>query len=260
MSARVKTALIALPVVLAVLFFGGRILFGLVIAAVAVLGAREYAGIAGGGGNALDDVFVPLWAGVLVLGFLAPSTELPGELLALGSLVYLAVWIMGKGPGEDTLRRWASTLGAWVFVGLFLGHLVWVRSHGVGPVLFLSVLIWTGDTAAYYVGSAFGRRKLAPAVSPGKTVEGAAASVVASALMAFFLARVLELPHAPAASLFFGVAINVAAQLGDLAESLLKRCGGVKDSGALFPGHGGMLDRVDAFLLAGPVYALFLRL
>jgi phosphatidate cytidylyltransferase len=137
---------------------------------------------------------------------------------------------------------------------------VLLRSHGVAPVLFLAVLIWSGDTAAYYAGRAFGTRRLAPAVSPGKTVEGAVASVGASAVAAFLLAFFLDLPHGPFASVLVGIAVNVAAQLGDLAESLVKRCAGVKDSGTLFPGHGGMLDRADAFLLAGPVYALLLRL
>ena len=111
-------------------------------------------------------------------------------------------------------------------------------------------------TAAFYGGTAFGAHRLAPAVSPKKSVEGA----VASAATALFLGLVLPLPHSAGTSLGLGVALDVAAQTGDLAESLLKRCAGVKDSGSLFPGHGGVLDRVDSFLLALPLYASCLQL
>lgn len=259
-SARVKTALVAGAGVLAILFFGGELLFALLVAATAAIGAREYVALAGGGSEKLEALFVPLWAGVVALGFLAPSGELPGELLGLGAFLYFGVSIIDLGPREDTLRRWAAAVGAWVVGGLFLGHMVRIRSYGVAPVVFLSAIVWTGDTAAYYVGRAVGSRPLAAAVSPKKTVEGAVASVAGGALAAFVLALFLPLPHGAFASLLLGVVLNLAAQTGDLAESLLKRCAGVKDSGALFPGHGGMLDRADAFLFAAPLYALLLRL
>jgi phosphatidate cytidylyltransferase len=117
-----------------------------------------------------------------------------------------------------------------------------------------------GDTAAYYVGTAFGTHSLAPSVSPKKSVEGALASLAAGTIGAAFIALILPLPHSFWTSLVVGVGLNAAAQVGDLAESLIKRCAGVKDSGTLFPGHGGVLDRVDGFLFSLPLYATFLTM
>src|SRR5262249_37993583 len=148
-----------------------------------------------------------------------------------------------------------------------------------GPLylLFLMLLVWVGDVAAYYVGRAFGRHKLAPRVSPGKTWEGSAASVLCAVIVglllfhrinpiAAFLSSVHLLssqkltscssPFLAAPIWFvvaFAAAVNVAAQVGDLVESALKRGAGVKDSGSLLPGHGGVLDRIDALLFALPV-------
>lgn len=260
MSQRVKTGLALLFGFLAVLFFGGDVVFALAVAALAAVGAREYQTMLAPAANPVEAAFVPLWAAAVVLGFLARSGAVTSAVLGVGAIVYFAGWIAGPGPGPDTLRRWGAALGAVVFVGVFLGHAVWVRRHGFGPVLFLGCVVWAGDTAAYYAGTAFGTHPLAPAVSPKKSVEGAAASVAASAAIALVLGLLLPLPHGAAASLALGVVLNVAAQLGDLAESLLKRCAGVKDSGSLFPGHGGVLDRVDGFLLALPLYASYLQL
>jgi phosphatidate cytidylyltransferase len=138
------------------------------------------------------------------------------------------------------------------------------ESNGPSLVIFLLCVVWAGDTAALYVGRAWGRRKLAPTLSPNKTWEGSLGSVAGSLLAAgalLGLAALLELWGS--ARLYYpddvwywqllAVLVNVAAQLGDLAESALKRSAGVKDSGDLLPGHGGILDRIDALLLAAPV-------
>jgi len=256
---RVRTALIATPVVLAILFLGGKLVFALLVAVIAALGAREYLELAAPGTAGFEAVLVPVWSALVVLGFLGSSAALPGGILALGALVYFGIWIAGPGPTEETFRRWSAAAGAWVLVALFLGQLVRVRAVGMWPVFFLAAIVWSGDIAGYYVGSAFGRRLLAPKVSPKKTVEGALASVLAGAGVALLFALLTPVPHSPAGSLLLGIALNAAAQIGDLAESLLKRCAGVKDSGSLFPGHGGVLDRVDAFLLSAPLYALLLH-
>ncbi|GAB4260879.1 MAG: phosphatidate cytidylyltransferase [Deferrisomatales bacterium] len=259
-SSRVKTALVAAPVFLGILFFGGPVLFGLLVAVGAAVGVREYGRIVGGPEDLLEETFLAGWAGVIALGFLAATPELPTALLAGGALLYLLAWIVGTGPAEATLGRWGRAIGGWVWVAFFLGHAVWVRRHGISPVVFVIAVVWAGDTAAYYVGSAWGSRPLAPRVSPNKSLEGAGASLVAAAALALALGALLPLPHGPWASLLLGVALNAVAQVGDLAESLLKRCGGVKDSGHLFPGHGGILDRIDGFLFALPLYAAALSL
>jgi phosphatidate cytidylyltransferase len=136
--------------------------------------------------------------------------------------------------------------GAWRCAALLRGIDVWW-------LMFALAINWVGDTFAYYFGRAFGRHKMAPLISPGKSWEGAAASVVAAvALGGWFLHwRFPSLALAPAVAMC--VAANVAGQLGDLAESAIKRGAGVKDSGTLLPGHGGWLDRVDSCLFSAPV-------
>jgi phosphatidate cytidylyltransferase len=250
--------LVAGAIFLAVLCFGGEVLFCVLMAAIAVVGMREYGRIANPSAMTLDVAFGASWAGVLVLGFCDASRVMPGLLLAVGSIAYLGAWMAGAGPREDLIRRWGALIGGWVFVALFLGHAVWVREHGISPVLFLAAIVWFGDTAAYYVGSAIGSTPLAPLVSPKKSVEGAVASLLAGAFAAAVTGLLLPVPHSLGMSLLLGVVLNAAAQLGDLAESLFKRCGGVKDSGSLFPGHGGILDRLDGFLFSLPLYAAFL--
>lgn len=259
MSARVRTGLLLFALFLAVLFFGGQVVFALAVAGLVAVGAREYQLIASPAAGGLEAFFIPLWAGAVSLSFLGGSGA-PAAALALGALLYFAGWIFGSGPAPDTLRRWGGGLGAVVVVGYLLGHAVVVRRHGLAPVFFLGAVVWVGDIAAYYVGSAFGERRLAALVSPKKSVEGAVASLAAAAATALVFGLLLPVPHGPLASALLGVALNVAAQLGDLAESLLKRCAGVKDSGTLFPGHGGVLDRLDGFLFALPLYASFLQL
>ena len=245
-------------VFLGVLYVGGEILFAVLVALASVLGVREYLDIVCPETGPAERAFSPLWAGAVVLGFLSGSQAFPGALVAVGSLVYFLGWIVGPGPSATTLKRWGATVGSWIFVAFFLGHAVWVRRHGAGPVVFAAMTVWSGDIAAYYVGTAFGTHRLAPSVSPKKSVEGAVASIGASLLVALVLGAVLPLPHSLFATCLLAAVINVAAQIGDLAESLLKRCGGVKDSGALLPGHGGVLDRIDGFVLSLPIYAALL--
>jgi phosphatidate cytidylyltransferase len=260
MNARVKTALVAGPICLALLLFGGTTLFGVFVAAVAAVGVAEYSKIAWPQVNPLETAFLSGWGAVVVLGFLCTSPVLPGACLVVGALVYLGAWIVGRGPAPETFGRWGAAIGGLVFVAYFLGHALWVRRYGISPVLYVFAVVWAGDTAAYYVGRAIGSHALAPLVSPNKSVEGAVASVVAGAFAAGIVGLILPVPHSAAASLVLGVVLNATAQLGDLIESLFKRCAGVKDSGGLFPGHGGVLDRVDGFLPVLPIYAAFLSL
>ena len=130
-------------------------------------------------------------------------------------------------------------------------------------VLYPLILTWTSDTAAYFVGRALGKRKLIPSVSPGKTVAGAVGALIASIVVSWLYARFV-LPHFARLSMlhwqaiWFGAVMSVAVQIGDLAESLIKRDARVKDSSHLIPGHGGVLDRIDSLLFAIPVaYLVF---
>jgi phosphatidate cytidylyltransferase len=146
-----------------------------------------------------------------------------------------------------------------LFIGWGLSHLVilYGLEHGPTSTLLFCLVLWSGDIAALYVGRSVGRRPMVPTISPGKTWEGALGGLVGSLLVAILSAWLLSLPMTVYQSLLFGLLISCAAQIGDLAESLLKRYIGVKDSGSLIPGHGGILDRLDSFCLAAPAAAYF---
>ena len=157
----------------------------------------------------------------------------------------------------------ALVLMGFLYVPLLLSHLIMIRMlpHGVPWLFLIMVIVMTGDSAAFYVGSSFGRTKLYPAVSPKKSVEGSLGGLAGSVIGAL-LSRALFFPELTVVDcIATALLLGVLGQLGDLFESLIKRSCGVKDSGVIFPGHGGILDRLDSILFAGPAafyYAYFL--
>jgi len=255
---RVVTALFLVPVcVYSALFAPWWLFFG-VVALVALLCMREYAGI--------TESFAPLGylAGILIL--LAPLREV-ALILILSTLAAMCLPLSAGSLEKGTTRAAALVLG---IVYIFGSWKTAILLHDSAPqpaafgastghhLLMFGLLVnWIGDTGAYYVGKNFGRHKLAPAVSPGKTWEGAAASAVTGVIFGLIY---LPLAIKGTSILLAGslaLAASVAGQVGDLAESAIKRGAGVKDSGSLLPGHGGMLDRVDSSMFALPVlYAI----
>ena len=192
-------------------------------------------------------VLIPL---VVWLILASPPWALIAAMVAVGLLALREVVQIGKNVFVSALGGAIYIGGAWVCA---------FRLRIVNPhwLLFAFLLCWAGDTAAYYVGKNFGRHKLAPKISPGKTWEGAVASVAGGVLAGAIYAHYL-IPAAPLGLVvIFGAAGNIAGQIGDLVESAYKRWGGVKDSGSSLPGHGGWLDRIDSSLLSVPmVYAI----
>jgi phosphatidate cytidylyltransferase len=171
----------------------------------------------------------------------------------------LGLGLSKGGSLERVLPGSSATLLGLIYIPATLGLLVAVRSNVALAggahhwIFFFLLVVWLGDTGAYYVGRTLGRHKLAPRVSPKKTVEGSVGGLLGNALAAL-LSKKIFLPGASLASLLvLGGIIGVASQLGDLAESALKRGAGVKDSSNLLPGHGGLLDRIDGILFAAPV-------
>jgi phosphatidate cytidylyltransferase len=191
--------------------------------------------------------------------------------LSLSLLVYCAF----RSPVERVMADASASIFCLLYVGLTLIALPALREQTNGPslVAFLLCVVWAGDIFALYVGRAWGRLKLAPALSPNKTWEGALGSLAGSLLAAGGLLGLehlfttqwdkvwLSYPENLWYWMGLAVLVNVAAQVGDLVESALKRSAGVKDSGSLLPGHGGVLDRIDALLFAAPVlwYALVIQ-
>lgn len=159
----------------------------------------------------------------------------------------------------------AAGVFALAYITLPMSLLVFIRamdSQGGGRLIFLLIVVWSGDIFAYFVGKAVGRHKMSPRISPKKTWEGAAASILASSILGTWYYRYAITEHAHrmplAGVVLLCVVLNIAAQLGDLVESAIKRGADVKDSGSILPGHGGMLDRIDAMLFAAPVLWLYL--
>jgi phosphatidate cytidylyltransferase len=185
----------------------------------------------------------------------------PLDLVLLTSVIVIGALAVGSGqPGPAILRDAAATVFPIAYIGLPLGAIAAVRTiAGREAVLLLMLTIVVSDSAQYYTGRAFGRTALAPSISPKKTREGAIGGVLfGTGAMAFGGSWLF--PDAPLALLILCAATVVALGIvGDLFESLLKRSAGVKDSSALIPGHGGILDRIDSWLFAAPVYYAFVR-
>jgi phosphatidate cytidylyltransferase len=236
-------------------------------AAAAAQAASEMAGLAAAAGVTVPSGFMALSAASVTTAFAmhdATSGIGGGDALApvlLAMVVGAGVVTLASGPPSPaTLTRAAVMCMTPMYVGLPIGALVWIAlSAGPHALTWLIVVIGASDSAQYYSGRAFGRRKLAPAVSPAKTVEGALGGLAAAAIAAP-LAGAWWLPGTslPAAAVL-GLLLAAFGMAGDLFESLLKRSAGVKDSSALIPGHGGLLDRLDSYLFSAPCFYVFLR-
>jgi len=264
---RVLSAIVLVALLVVVVWFVHPMGTVLLASAIAVLGAGEVAGLSVHAGAAVPARFVGPIGGIVCFVFAmgwsvgpAPRVEmLPLLLLAL--IVATGVLTLAASPVDTSaLARGAVAFMAPIYVGLPLGAIAKVRLlHGAQVVTVLAVLVIVSDSAQYFAGRAFGRRKLAPLISPAKTLEGALGGVVAAALAGATLG-VRWVPGVTVASgALLGALIAAFGIVGDLFESLLKRGAGVKDSSSLIPGHGGVLDRIDSWLFAGPVYYVFLR-
>jgi phosphatidate cytidylyltransferase len=272
MMKRVLTAIVLVPLVLLLVFWNNLLSISCAAAVVALLAAWELLALADASGAKTPRVLVLVCNGLLfALNFERPEYMAP----ALGCLTFvLFIFCAFRSPMQRVLPDTAYSVFALLYTGLSLTTvpLLSARENGPSLLVFLFFVVWTGDILALYTGKAFGRRKLAPSISPGKTWEGSAGSIGGSILIAIvlcLLAQKLEqhgfdwLSYPGPVLRWVGLAVllNVAAQVGDLIESAIKRGAGVKDSGTLLPGHGGILDRIDALLLAAPVlwYAVLLQ-
>ena len=283
---RLLTAAIAIPIELAVIFLGSWPLTAFVVL-IMVLGLREFYQLAVGPqpGDLPAPFHVPgwiRWPGYLVAA-LAPAIALAraeapvaGLLVTSALLVALLATLGRRSAAARHSARPATVsvglVGSLLLPGLF-SHLIYLRylepegfltlagisvPQGAGWLALVVAVCWMTDSAALGVGKMVGRHKLWPSVSPGKTIEGSVGGLLASALVTLWLGRWLGLSTGHALAL--GCALGVVGQLGDLAESKLKRWAGVKDSGSILPGHGGVLDHFDSLLANGPFTYYYLRL
>lgn len=270
---RILTAVVLIALVFSIVFFGQLWTITLFAALVAELAAFEYVQLAN-----VSGAKVPLWwmAAATAMAFVVSyAWPIEAQLPVLSALGFILFAVSGfRAPLKRVLLDTSAGLFGLVYIAytMSLLPLIWNRDDGKPLLVFLMVCVWAGDIAALYIGKNFGRHKLAPRLSPGKTWEGSAASLAGSMLVAagVFLvgdalsARgnlVLHIQEPLWQLLLLAAVLNAAAQLGDLLESAIKRGAGVKDSGTMLPGHGGILDRIDALLLAAPVlwYALLIK-
>lgn len=267
MLTRVLTGVVGIPIAVILVFWRVRdaLPFTIAVAVFALLGTLEFYGVTRRKGARPVE-----WAGlaaVVLIIWAARSEQLRGSgvlvpgVFTLLLVLSFAVELIRQNRSPVT-NVGATLLGA-AYVGWLFAHLILLRDMpgrltvagrasdaGAWLVMLVLASTWTCDTVAYFIGKHYGTRKLAPSLSPGKTVEGSVAGFVGALLMAVIVGTIIGLPAQH--SLALGVIFGIAAQVGDLWESAVKRESGVKDSGRIIPGHGGVLDRFDALLLTAP--------
>jgi phosphatidate cytidylyltransferase len=292
LARRVSFGVVAAPIVVAIVLYGGAPLAAL-IAIAAALAAGEFFRMARAAGlTPLDNTGIiiagltPLVVHARFLHLYEPDASIGVVSLAsIAMLVVLTLAIWLRGVAGKPIGAVSATIFGAAYTGGMLSFAYAIRYHDYafapaavtlgswtfavasgGLLLLVPVLAtWASDTGAYAVGRTMGRHKLIPSVSPGKTIEGTIGGLLASVLVSWALTRWLLRPAAhldfrwaPGGVILFGILVSAAAQVGDIAESLLKRDAGVKDSSTLIPGHGGVLDRVDSLLFVFPIsYVLF---
>jgi phosphatidate cytidylyltransferase len=262
---RVLSGAVLLAFAVTMVWLAPAPLFLIVAEVLVVLACAEYAGLAHASGLSVP---VPLATGASVVTAAAFARLSPGNgpLLALDAILMTALVTLGAASllqwkgGQDAVASASSTIFPALYLGLPVGAMLAIRETWGPDALFLLMLtVFSSDTAQYYTGRAFGRRPLAPVISPKKTVEGAVGGFVCGGIVL----AVVGAWWLPAVPLFLrivlGITVVALGIAGDLFESMLKRSAGVKDSSALIPGHGGVLDRIDALLFAAPIYFVVLK-
>ncbi len=252
LAKRVLSAVALIPIVALAVYIGGWGLLALIVV-VGLLAGYEYLRLL----RALQLTPPMFWGLLLILLFIAdaqwPQLGLAGWGLVLVILLSLTHEVFRcNAPGS--LQRWGLTLAGGLYIGLFLGHALKLRAleQGLAWMVLALVGTWLCDTGAYFVGITWGRRRFFPLISPKKTWEGAIGGLISGVIAVILLGRWL-LGLSVGWGALIGVALVLGATFGDLAESVIKRQAGVKDSGQLIPGHGGMLDRIDSLLFVFPI-------
>lgn len=257
------TGLVSAPFIILVVSFGGPLLFAVVIGIFCLLALWEYFRTAFHDRTPSSLGLIPL-LGFVTAPFIIWGSYLNSFKIVLGVLtinfIIAALLSLTKHKSDSSVSEIATKqLLGMIYIPLLLSYLVWIRNgvNGISWIYFIIIITFCGDIGAFYIGSYFGRHKLSPTISPNKTIEGAVGGLVAN-LGVGALFKHLFMPFLPwGLSVLFFLLIGIAGQGGDLFESGLKRAGNVKDSGTLLPGHGGILDRIDALLFVAPVAYMF---
>ena len=262
LARRLATAAIGIPLLALGLFWGPPVVMVLVGAATAAVGLHEFFALLAARGIAPLRITGFLVAAAFFVQPVRPAL-IPPVIVPLAALLVLSVMMTRAGDVSGSVTSAAGTLLGAVYLGALGGTIAALctlepASLAAWRVVLLLAVIMVSDTFAFFVGSAWGRHRLLPSVSPGKSVEGAFGGLVGGVVGALCV-RAIGLPGLPLEhAVGLGAGVAALGIVGDLDESLLKRWAGVKDSGTLFPGHGGMLDRLDSLLFGAPVLYYYL--
>jgi phosphatidate cytidylyltransferase len=259
---RVASAVVYGILVILVVLKGGPWGFFALVSAVVILGTVEFSRLAGSKGGFLRSLPNVLIAWLFCLSPLYPNWINTNLLLCFAIGLPFLMEIIRRNPSTALLNVSSDLLGI-VYIGWLFGwHLIQVRlmADGCYLILLLAGITWGGDIGAYLTGKRFGKHKAIPKISPGKSIEGyiggIALSVTAALTIRHWLLPNMSLLH----TVILGIGLTIVGQIGDLAESLLKRSANVKDSGSLMPGHGGILDRCDSMIFAVPALYYYIAL
>lgn len=264
MTTRILSGTVLIVLSVAAVWYSPAWLFLLVAELLVLLACHEYAGLARASGLAIPTAASTVAAALVCASFarIAPggTARVPLDLALMTALVAIgALSLTSWRGGNDAVASVSAALLPSLYIGLPIGAMLAIRERGGPAPLFLLMLtVMVSDSAQYFVGRAFGRQPLAPRVSPKKTMEGAYGGFLFGTLL-LVIVGAWWLPSVPLAlRVLLGVTVVALGIAGDLFESMLKRSAGVKDSSALIPGHGGVLDRIDALLFTAPVYYIVL--
>jgi len=269
---RVVSAVVFVPVLFASIWFGNP-WFSIVVAVAALLGVIEFYTMVGRRGWQPLTFFGTLWTLFFIFNaYYAPQYSsnniqiLVTSALIASTVALSLVWVLFlRSSGEKVMVSWAASVAGIFYMGWLLSYWVLIMNsyggdwNGRDWIILALFSTFAVDTTAYFIGRAWGRHKMAPTVSPGKTWEGAAGGLVGAIVAVIALALLLDIDISYSEMVILGLLIAVFAQLGDLAESKLKRSMGVKEAGNLIPGHGGILDRLDSIVFTGVVVYYCLR-
>ena len=263
---RIITSLWFVPLLVIVVWFGGEPGFTAFMVIFGILAALEFYRMVAMSKAPPLTYFGLIWTALFILSrnsellaILEPrfNLSLVTPLLLASAVVLSLIGLLSRRQKEGAFTSWAWTIAGILYVGWLLSHLVALRGLDAGRnwVFFALFTTWASDTTAFFIGRKLGRHKLAPNISPGKTWEGATGGILGAIIVSilFFTATPFHLPLTYWQAIPLSILVSIFGQVGDLVESLLKRNMGVKDSGKLMPGHGGVLDRMDSIIFAGIV-------
>ena len=261
LRSRVITASLGIPLLILIIGWGRALHFALLVFLVTVVALGEYFYIVFR--DRLKERNFGILLGVLVsLGLVIPGHPEPGLSLAVGILLAFSGYLFSGGGLEERYRHLGWTLLGALYAGYLVPHLalLYQSRDGRSWVFFVLLVIMSGDTAGYFVGSSWGKNKLYPEISPAKTVEGALASLAASIVAGVVGGQFLLSAIPWVESVLLSAVLSILGQVGDLFESWIKRVFSAKDSGRLLPGHGGLLDRIDSLIFPVVFITYYLRL